>query len=309
MSRWHSVPRRPGTTASGTPSTTTSPRSPLRPPACSSPTSPRTRSTIRLGAGGIMLPNHSPLVDRRAVRHAGDPAPRTHRPRPRPRAGHRPEHDARAAPRPHLGGRVPARRAGAPGLPHRRDAASPASTPSPARAPTCRCTSSARRCSARSSPPPSDCRTRSRRTSRPTRCGRPSRRTARSSGRRRSCSEPYVIAGVNVDRRRRRGRRAGAVPHDEAPAREPAVGSPRPQVHRRGGRPDPRLARTARTSSNMIKYTAVGTPEKAQGLPRRLRRPRRRRRTHHGPPVAHRQAATPLRGTSGAGRGSDVVIR
>ena len=27
-------------------------------------------STIRVGAGGIMLPNHAPLVDRRAVRNA-----------------------------------------------------------------------------------------------------------------------------------------------------------------------------------------------------------------------------------------------
>ena len=47
---------------SGTPSTTTCRRSRRRRPACSSPTSARTRSTIRLGAGGVMLPNHSPLT-------------------------------------------------------------------------------------------------------------------------------------------------------------------------------------------------------------------------------------------------------
>ena len=46
-------------------------------------------STIRVGAGGIMLPNHAPLVDRRAVRHAGVALSRPDRPRPRPRAGDR----------------------------------------------------------------------------------------------------------------------------------------------------------------------------------------------------------------------------
>ena len=73
-------------------------------------------STIRLGAGGIMLPNHAPAADRRAVRHARDAAPGPHRPRPRPRAGQRPGHDARAAPRPDGVGLVPAGRARAAGL-------------------------------------------------------------------------------------------------------------------------------------------------------------------------------------------------
>ena len=46
-------------------------------------------TTIRVGAGGIMLPNHAPLRHRRTVRHAGHAVSRTHRPGPRPRARHR----------------------------------------------------------------------------------------------------------------------------------------------------------------------------------------------------------------------------
>ena len=40
-------------------------------------------TTIRVGSGGIMLPNHAPLHHRRAVRHAGLALPRPHRPGPR----------------------------------------------------------------------------------------------------------------------------------------------------------------------------------------------------------------------------------
>ena len=54
--------------------------------------------TIRVGAGGIMLPNHAPLRHRRAVRDAGAAVSRPHRPRARPRARHRPAHAARLAP-------------------------------------------------------------------------------------------------------------------------------------------------------------------------------------------------------------------
>ena len=53
-------------------------------------------TTIRVGAGGIMLPNHSPLVDRGAVRHARGAVSRPHRSRPGPRAGHRRPHGPRA---------------------------------------------------------------------------------------------------------------------------------------------------------------------------------------------------------------------
>ena len=166
--------------------------------------------TIRLGAGGDHAAQPRAAGHRRAVRHAGDAAPRPHRPRPRPGAGHRPEHDAGAAPRPDGGRHVPAGRAGAAGLPRRARPASPASTRSRARAPTCRSTSSARRCSARSSPPRSACRTRSPRTSRPTRC-----RTAVAVYRREfQPSEQLDRAlrdrGRQRHRRRHRRRRAGA---------------------------------------------------------------------------------------------------
>ena len=91
--------------------------------------------------------------DRRAVRHAGDAASRADRPRPRPRAGLGPEHHVCAAPRPDERRHLPAGRARAAGLPDRRHPRCRASTRRPARAPTCRSTSSARRCSARSWPP------------------------------------------------------------------------------------------------------------------------------------------------------------
>src|SRR5699024_3249880 len=45
-------------------------------------------SRIRLGAGGIMLPNHAPLGRRRAVRNAHGPRPAPDRPRPRARPWH-----------------------------------------------------------------------------------------------------------------------------------------------------------------------------------------------------------------------------
>ena len=76
------------TTATGSPSTTTCPASPARRRRCSSPTSPAT-PTIRLGSGGVMLPEPRAAGRRRAVRHARGAAPRPHRPRHRPRAGHR----------------------------------------------------------------------------------------------------------------------------------------------------------------------------------------------------------------------------
>ena len=43
---------------------------------------------IRVGAGGIMLPNHAPLVIAEQFGTLESPASRAHRPRPRPRAGH-----------------------------------------------------------------------------------------------------------------------------------------------------------------------------------------------------------------------------
>ena len=54
--------RRWAIAASGWPSTTTCPASPARRRRWRSPMSRPARSTIRIGAGGIMLPNHAPLM-------------------------------------------------------------------------------------------------------------------------------------------------------------------------------------------------------------------------------------------------------
>ena len=65
-------------------------------------------TTIRVGAGGIMLPNHPPLViaEQFGTLEALHPGP--DRPRPRPRARHRPADDPRAAPRARERRHVPA---------------------------------------------------------------------------------------------------------------------------------------------------------------------------------------------------------
>ena len=121
--------------------------------------------SIRLGAGGVDAAQPLAAGDRRAVRHPGHALPRPHRPGPGPGARQRPEHDAGAAPRQRLGRGLPAGRAGAQGLPERQDPG-PRGAGGAARRPRwCRSTSSARRCSAPSSPPSSACRTRSPRTS------------------------------------------------------------------------------------------------------------------------------------------------
>ena len=44
---------------------------------------------LRVGSGGVMLPNHAPLAGRRALQGAGGTVSRPHRSRPRPRARHR----------------------------------------------------------------------------------------------------------------------------------------------------------------------------------------------------------------------------
>ncbi len=118
---------------------------------------------------------------RRAVRHAGHALPRPHRPRPRPRAGHRSVDLPGAAARPGDRGSFPAGcagiarflgagRAGAedPGCPGRRHARAGVATRGPAS-------------SARSSRPRSACRLPSRRTSRRPTCSTRWRSTAKSS--------------------------------------------------------------------------------------------------------------------------------
>ena len=54
---------------------------------------------IRVGSGGVMLPNHAPARRGRAVRPARGRPPRPDRPRHRTGTGHRPGHELRAAPR------------------------------------------------------------------------------------------------------------------------------------------------------------------------------------------------------------------
>ena len=79
--------------------------------------------TIRVGAGGVMLPNHSPLViaEQFGTLEALHPGP--HRPGPGPRARLRPDHGARAAARPAVRRRpVPAGCAGTDRLHVRRAA-------------------------------------------------------------------------------------------------------------------------------------------------------------------------------------------
>ena len=227
-------------------------------------------STIRLGAGGVMLPNHSPLTIAEqfgtlATLHPGridlglGRAPGSDQDTMRAM-----RRDARSS------DRFPRGRARAAGLPAAASRASPVSSPCPARARTCRCTSSVRRCSAPSSPRCSGCPTRSPRTSRPRRCIDAValyRREFRPSA---QLAEPYVIAGVNV---------IAADTDDDAQEQWATVrrcpGRPvrraRPRPHRRRGRRDPRLTQ-GQQIAQMMHYSAVGTPDRVAGVPRRVRR-------------------------------------
>ena len=155
-------------------------------------------STIRVGAGGIMLPNHAPLViaEQFGTLDALYPgridlglgrAPGTDQPTMRALRRDLTSADT-----------FPSRRPGAAGAARRPGSRPARPGRSRARARTCRCGSSARACSARSSPPRSGCRTRSRRTSRPPRSCPRSRSTGRRSGRPRSSREPYVMLAANV---------------------------------------------------------------------------------------------------------------
>ena len=84
--------------------------------------SPPHTETIRIGSGGVMLPNHAPLVvaEQFGMLEALHPGP--HRPRHRPRAGHRPDHrrGAAALGRPALRRGLPAPARRADRLLHRR---------------------------------------------------------------------------------------------------------------------------------------------------------------------------------------------
>ena len=54
--------------------------------------------TIRIGAGGIMLPNHAPIIIAEQFGTLARLYPRPHRPRPRAGPGHGSDHGPRAAP-------------------------------------------------------------------------------------------------------------------------------------------------------------------------------------------------------------------
>ena len=166
--------------------------------------------TIRVGAGGIMLPNHSPLVIAEQFGTLESLYPGPHRPRPRPRARHRPADDARAAPRSRrapttfpqdVHGAAGAARAGpqpgqavqaVPGAGLERAALDPRLEP-------------VRRAARRAR---SACRTRSRRTSRPTRCCRRStiyRAAVQAVGAARSSRTRWSACNVVAADDRRRG--------------------------------------------------------------------------------------------------------
>ena len=130
------------------------------------------------------------LCHRRAVRNAGAALSRPHRPRARPRPGHRPAHAARPAP-PAGGRRERSRRTFSscrPSWP--RPLPASASRRCRRRERKCRCGSSDRAISARCSPPSSGCPTPSPRISPPTCSSRRSKSIAAASSRRNSSTGP-----------------------------------------------------------------------------------------------------------------------
>ena len=185
-------------------------------------------STIRLGAGGIMLPNHAPLliaeqfgtletlhpgrIDLGLGRAPGSDQTTMRAMRRNPMSSDSFPQDVLELQGFLTGGR-----------------ASPGSTPRRARAPTCRSTSSARRCSAPSSLPPSACRTRSPRTSRRASCSDAVATYRREFQPSEQLAEPYVIAGVNViaadtdDEADRTATRRQSVPCRPLPRRQPRL--------------------------------------------------------------------------------------
>ena len=175
--------------------------------------------TIRVGAGGIMLPNHAPLViaEQFGTLEALYPG------RIDLGLGRAPGTDQltiqRAAPRPDERRHVPAGRAELQRYLADR-AAGPACRRCRAPARTCRSGSSARACSARSSRRRSACPTRSRRTSRRTRCCRRSRSTARRFEPSEQLAAAVRDGRRERDRRRRRRERAPAVHLAAAGVRE-----------------------------------------------------------------------------------------
>ena len=90
-------PSSSATSASGSPSTTACPRSPARRPRCSIAHLANATTTLRVGSGGVMLPNHAPLVSPSSSGRSKRSI-RSHRSRARTRARHRSRHRPGAAP-------------------------------------------------------------------------------------------------------------------------------------------------------------------------------------------------------------------
>ena len=227
-----------------------------------------------------------PAGHRRAVRHAGRDAPGPDRSRPRPGAGLGPEHHVRAAPRPGVGRHGSRRTSWSCRPTSQARHGSPASTPSPARARTCRCTSWGRRCSAPTWRPRSACPTRSPSTSHRRRSRPPSPPTAASSGRRRSStartSSPASTSSPRTPRPR--------------PQEQLQTVAARPGDRRCSGagarftdeEADLLLEQApAQHVDQMLTYSAVGTPPRSASTSSGFAQARRRRRADRRPPVAH----------------------
>ena len=103
--------------------------------------------------------------------------------------------------------------------------------------------------------------------------------------------EPYVIAGVNVIAADTDDEAAGAAPDRAARAGRAASSARGQRPHRRRGRRAPGARRRAAHVAQMMRYTARRHARRGRGVPRRVRRARRRRRADHRPLVAH--ASTP----------------
>ena len=220
-------------------------------------------TTIRVGAGGIMLPNHAPLVIAEQFGTLGCAVSRPHRSRPRPRAGHR-QPTARAlrrnlqagaeqlpAGRGRADGLFPARRAG-PARPGRAGRGLRRADLDPRLEPS----------TARSSPPCSACPTPSPRISRRREMQQRDRAsTASASSPRSSSTRPYVMLGRERLRRRHGRRGAAAVHLAAAGLREPAHRAPGQAAA--AGRRVRRSARTAGPGDarSRASCAVVGSPE------------------------------------------------
>ena len=235
-------------------------------------------STIRIGAGGIMLPNHAPLVIAEQFGTLDALFPGPDRSRARPRAGQRPAR--RAGDPPHAGNRpqrLPARRARAAELFRRRRPDRHPRDAGRGREPA-DCGSSAPACSARNSPRCSACPSRSRRTSRPMRSTRRWRSTAATSARRRARQALCDGWVQRVRRRHRRGSR-GARQLAAASVRRACAPATRASSRRRS----PVIAKACRRSTPRSSIMSCNVRRWAgrdgRARARRVRRAHGRRRS------------------------------